>query len=148
MERRRTHGLTALLCTALIGALPSTALADEDSEGVDLCLMVTDCLSQPMDQALVEVQIFRPGSGIIDSDNGYTDDGAICFRFADLECDDEARVSLTPATSDAPDADHIYIYIGDCADAPRNWEIGADPQLCPDAWWSPTRIQAVYYLNN
>jgi hypothetical protein len=134
---------------AALGLIAGVALANEDSEGIDLPLMVTDCVSQPLDDMLVEVQIYRPGSGVIDSDSGYTDNGSITFRFAGLECDDEARVTLTPSTSEAPDSDHEYTYVGDCGlDDPHQWSIAQGGQLCPDGWWTPTRIQSVYYTGN
>lgn len=150
MGRNHIYALATLLLThlALLGTLPGPALADEDSQGVDLCLMITDCLGQQMDDTLVEVRIYRPGSGVIDSDSGYSDNGAIAFRFADLACEDEARVTLTPSMSESPDEDHVYIFIGDCGDAPVVWEIGSTPEVCPDGWWNPSRIQSVYHTGN
>ena len=148
MDWRRIYGLATLTTAVMLGTLVGPAPADDDSGEVALDLMVTDCLSQTMGDAWVEVQIYRPGSGIVDSDSGACTNGAISFRFADLECDDEARVTLTPSTSDSPDEGHVYICISGCGDAPSIWTITDQPQVCPDGWWNPSRIQAVYCTTN
>lgn len=141
-------GICILLCAAALTGLPASAGTDDIDSAVDLDLIVTDCTDEPLDRAVVEVVIYRPGTGIIASDDGLTDDGEISFRFNALQCGDEARVTLTPSTSDTPDADHTYIYVGSCLDEPQFWVIDTHTQLCPDGWWDTTRVQSIYETSN
>jgi hypothetical protein len=141
-------GICILLCAAALTGLPASAGNDDLASGIDLKLMVTDCTDDPLDNAFVEVVIYRPGTGIIASDDGSTDDGEISFRFNALQCDDEARVTLTLLTSDAPDAGHTYVYVGSCLDEPSLWVLTTPPRFCPDGWWDTTRIQSIYETSN
>jgi hypothetical protein len=141
-------GICILLCAAALTGLPASAGNVDIDSAIYLNLMVTDCTDDPLDHALVEVAIYRPGTGIIASDDGLTDDGEISFRFNALQCDDEARVTLTLSTSETPDADHTYVYVGDCLDDVKSWAIASPPQFCPDMWWDTTRIQSVYETSN
>ena len=89
-----------------------------------LKLMVTTCAGSALDGALVEVEIYRPGSGQIDSDSGYTDEGYLEFEFTDLEEDDEARVEATP--SGMPASTHTYTWVWDEGQQKGAWELGRD----------------------
>jgi hypothetical protein len=148
MSRQDALGICILLCAAALTGLPASAGSDDLASGIALKLMVTDCTDDPLDKAFVEVVIYRPGTGIIASDDGTADDGEISFRFNALQCDDEARVTLTLLTSDAPDAGHTYVYVGDCLDDTRLWVIETPARFCPDGWWDATRIQSVYATSN
>ncbi len=148
MKTQDMLGICILLCVAALTGLPASAGVNDLGSAVHLNLMVTDCRDNPLDKAHVGVVIYRSGVGIIASDDGTTDAGRISFRFSALQCNDEARVTLTPSTSDKPDADHTYIYVGDCLDEPRIWVISEPPQFCPDGWWDTTRIQSIYETSN
>lgn len=150
MERRTALlGCVLIVCLALLGAPGITAdELDIGSVRTPLKLMVTDCSDEPLDNVDVDVEIYRSGSGIIATDSGYTDEGAITFGFWDLEYGDEARVTLTPSGSD-PDDDHVYIFLGGEADDPTVWDLGGrvrteDP--CGDQMWDEENgiIQSVY----
>lgn len=125
--------LTLVLLAALL--LPPQPRADEEDSGkVMLRLLVTTCNSTPLDSAAVVVNLYRPGTGIFGYESGYTDEGAIVFALAGLECEDEARVTVTP-DGGASDPDHCYIYVGDCeGDNPTLWDIDTSANLCKDDW--------------
>ena len=90
---RRARTLIAalvLLSAGLMGGAPlvtDSAAADSGTSK----LMVTDCSGTPYDGVRVEVEIYRPGSGVIATDSGYTDDGYVEFNFSGLEDGDQAR---------------------------------------------------------
>jgi hypothetical protein len=146
MRPHHALGICALLCAAALGTFLGAPRADEGS--ANLNLMVTDCDDNPIDQAFVKVDIYRPGTGIIASDGGFTDEGLLAFRFHGLACEDEARVTLSLGTSQSCDTDHFYVFIEDCADNDDAWTIDNQAGTCPDTWWDSERIQSIYHLGN
>ncbi|MCK4304515.1 MAG: hypothetical protein KAY24_09780 [Candidatus Eisenbacteria sp.] len=97
-----------------------------------LKLMVKECGGTWLDNVEVEVTIYRPGTGEIDSDSGYTDVGYIEFEFNDLEDGDEARVTVEPNGSGS---EHTY-YWDDGSRHPSAWDIGLTlGGQCDDDWY-------------
>ncbi len=97
----------------------------------ELKLMVTCCAGSSLDNAQVEVVIYRGGLGQVDSGSGYTDNGYIEFEFNDLEADDQARVTVTP--SGEAESSHVYYWIG--GDGAGEWDLGLNFGGCPDVWF-------------
>ncbi len=99
-----------------------------------LKLMVTDCSGAPYDGASVSVEIRRAGSGIVATDDGYTEKGYVEFSFTILEGGDQARVSVEACGTD--DATHVYTWISPNGNAPSLWDIESCPNsTCGDTWW-------------
>jgi hypothetical protein len=62
-----------------------------------------------LSDAKVDVTIYRPGKGEVDSNSGRTDDvGYVEFTFNDLESADQAKVTVTLRRM-SPDDGHIYL---------------------------------------
>jgi len=147
---QRITGWMSLGCAVaialLLGAPPIGA--DSEETGELLSLMVTDCEDSPLDDVEVSVEIYRSGSGVIDSDSGFTDDGEIEFRFDGLQTGDEARVTLDRGTGYQSDSDHVYGFVGTGTDQDTPWTIETNPRTCPDDWWDTETIQSVYDTGN
>jgi len=130
-------GLCAWLFTAAIVLLAAGGVAPAAAESGTLKLMVTDCFtSEQIDNARVEVVIWREGVGKVDTASGYTEDGYIEFTFDDLEDEDKARVSATPS-GQGTDSRHTYFWnSGDPPQRGGAWDltIGLDG-ICEDVWW-------------
>jgi len=131
---RTFHTAICVLLILAVSLIPTGSGAETDGGKVELNLMVTTCDSDPLDGAEVVVNLYRPGVGIYGYESGYTDDGVIEFALSGIECDDEARVTVTPIGGD-PDSDHAYTYVGNCGDNPTTWDIGASVEKCDDWWW-------------
>ena len=120
------------IALAMIGSGPAQATGTSI-----LKLMVLDCFTEDeIDNALVEVVIWRLGEGEIDSDSDYTDVGYVEFTFSDLEDGDKARVTVTPPRKN-PDSSHVYYWV-EVEDPPGAdaWDLaGGLDDICEDGWW-------------
>jgi len=126
--------LAALACLA--GALAGAP--EMDAPQVPLNLMVTDCEGVALDGAAIGVTLYRPGEGILAYSAGETESGYVEFNLSGLQCNDEARVTVTPEGG-TPDSDHVYVYIGNCGSkGAGNWDLGAHLYACDDWWWGDT----------
>jgi len=100
-----------------------------------------------LNNALVEVGIYRQGSGQVDSDSGYTNStGYIEFDFSNLEDLDEAHVTVTPSGQN-PDSGHIYTWHAAGERAGGYWSINDETEdVCADTWYDEKEniIQCVY----
>jgi hypothetical protein len=116
------------------GMATSSLAADK---GV-LKLMVARCEGEKwIDNAQVDVILYRPGVGQVDSALGYTNSsGYVEFTFASLEIGDEARTTVTPEGESA-DSRHTYVWaagLGDQNDG--SWDLGiTGDSLCSDGWY-------------
>ncbi|MBD3161433.1 MAG: hypothetical protein GF346_04405 [Candidatus Eisenbacteria bacterium] len=135
MTRTRVILGAAALATVLIGALLAavpTASADTGT----LKLKIRPCsYSSWLDSAKVEVDIYRPEQGVIDSDTDYTDsEGYVAITFTGLQNGDQARVTVTPQEQ-SPDDDHTYYWVSGALLA-GEWDIEASAEsLCEDDWY-------------
>ncbi len=133
---------TVLFVTALLSGGSSTAvLADT---GV-LKLKVRACVGTNwISGAEVDVSIYRPGVGQVDSATGHTDgSGYIQFSFDSLDRGDEARVTVTPS-GHKPDSKHLYVWDEGIAD---EFEVSeSSSPLCSDGWFDQSNhvILCVY----
>jgi hypothetical protein len=123
-----------LLAAGLLGGsplLPGAAAADTGT----LKLMVTNCSSVPCDGGFVEVEIYRAGSGVVATDDGYTDEGYIEFTFTMLEGGDHARVSVSGCG--LSERVHTYVWVSDNGDRPAFWDVltTIPNSPCRDSWW-------------
>jgi hypothetical protein len=135
MMRKGFFSVPLLLCLLMIGSAFVSTPARAD-QGV-LKLMVLDCeTSEPIDGAVVDVIIWRPGVGEIDSASGETADGYVEFTFDGLQDDDKAHVTVTPEGHD-PDPSHCYYWVKPPKDAGA-WDLGVlldSFGQCGDGWW-------------
>ena len=140
-------GLAMLLVASLLGG-PLGPQPAWGSETGTLKLMVTDCISGGrLDNAQVDVVIWRKGTGQIDSDSDYTDDGYVEFEFNGLEQDDQAHVTVTPYGEGDPDDGHSYIWEASTPRNPGVWDLGVHLDgPCDDGWWDESEniIECVY----
>lgn len=139
-SKRFTRLTLWLLCTL------SAATAGAAGTGT-LMLMVTDCGDKAIDQALVEVVLWRPGYGEIASDSDYTDNGYVEFEFSSVQDEDQARVTVTPPGCN-PDAGHVFYWkTSGLPQDPGEWDLGVTiDSICVDGWWDKDAgiIQCVY----
>ncbi len=123
-------GYVALLClAALLRPAPAAA------ESGRLKLMVVTCPEEEaIDNALIEVTIFRPGIGIVAQTSGSSDEGYVEFELSNLQELDEARVSVSPAGRTA--SDHRYYWMGSGGSRSSEWDLGSEPSaICDDDWF-------------
>ncbi|MFB3910093.1 MAG: hypothetical protein ACE15D_17020 [Candidatus Eisenbacteria bacterium] len=96
--------------------------------------------------ANVSVQIYRPGTGYVDSGYAIADDsGYVQIAFDDLEGGDEARTTVTPKGQSA-DSGHVYYWVPpDRGYGYFDLGIGTDSG-CEDDWfdYSTNVIQCLY----
>jgi len=121
--------LGAMLLCLLVPAVPSLA----GDTGV-LKLKIRPCASSNwLETAKVDVVIYRPGVGNVDSTTGYTNaSGYAEFTFTDLENADQARVTVTPKEM-SPDSGHTYYWVSSRAGL---WDLSAQgDSLCQDGWY-------------
>ncbi len=126
--------LMAILATGLLGGSPLVGGAA--AETGKLKLMVTDCAGTTYDNALIEVEVVRAGSGVVASDSDYTNDGYVEFVFTVLQHGDEAHVTV--AACGSSETAHVYVWISENGgDRPPMWDIGTTiPNApCQDGWW-------------
>ncbi len=124
----------AILILALIALLTSTLPCSAGDTG-DLNLKVRHCAGTYwLGGAKVDVVIYRPGAGVVDSDSNTTDKvGYVSFTFTDLENGDEARVTVTPVEM-SPDDDHTYYWTS--GGRAGYWDLGIQSDsLCDDGWY-------------
>lgn len=124
----------AILVVALIALLAPTLPCSAGDTG-DLKLKVRHCAGTYwLAGAEVDVIIYRPGVGEVDSDSGTTDKvGYVSITFTDLEHGDEARVTVTPKGM-SPDDDHTYYWTS--LGKAGLWDIEmAGDSLCEDDWY-------------
>jgi hypothetical protein len=125
----------AVFGTVLLGLLASSVPCTAGQSG-DLKLKVRLCVGRDwLSGAEVDVVIYRPGVGEVDSDNGYTDgEGYIDFTFTDLENGDQAKVTVTPEGM-PPDEGHIY-YWNSGEGRAGWWDLGIQGEsICKDSWY-------------
>lgn len=117
------------LALAMIASPPALATGTGT-----LKLMVLDCFTEEaIDNALVEVILWREGQGQIDSDSDYTDEGYVEFTFTGLEGGEQARVTVTPPQANA-DGSHVYYWVA--PQDPGGWDLtGELDDICQDGWW-------------
>jgi hypothetical protein len=105
-----------------------------------LRLMVQSCVgSSWMSGANISVTIVRSGAGAVDTGSGVTNSaGYVEIAFDDLETDDEAVVTVTPANQ-GPRSEHIYLWV-DFDDRPGIFdiEVGSSRGGCDDGWYNET----------
>lgn len=88
-------------------------------------------------EAQVDVIIYRPGVGQVDSATGYTNTaGYVEFTFTSLEIGDEARTTVTP-DGESPDAGHTYVWTTRPGDAGGgDFDLGTQgDSMCSDGWY-------------
>jgi hypothetical protein len=133
---------TVLISTGLlIGAFSSACLADT---GV-LKLKVRQCVGTNwISGAEVDVSIYRPGVGQVDSATGYTSaTGYVQFSFSSLQSGDEAHVTVTPSGHKS-DSGHLYVWDQDIA---SEFDVSmSTDSLCSDGWYDQSNhiILCVY----
>jgi hypothetical protein len=125
--------LGASLLGFTVTARPSLA-----ADTGDLKLMVARCEGGKwIDNAQVDVIIYRPGVGQVDAATAYTNSsGYVEFTFTDLEIGDEARTTVTPE-GESPDSGHTYVWaMGSGDSAGGVWDLGiTGDSLCSDGWY-------------
>jgi hypothetical protein len=126
-----------VLGTVLLGfsGMATSSLADDT--GV-LKLRVARCDGGKLiNNAKVDVIIYRPGLGQVDSAAGYTNgSGYVEFTFTSLEIGDEARTTVTPSGESA-DTGHTYFWIMGAGDSGGGvWDLGTTgDSMCSDTWY-------------
>lgn len=140
MRRVRTPLLSVVLAlvlgTGLLSVLFPASPCLADTEGV-LRLKVKDCQSSKwLVDARVDVLIYRPTVGYMDSDTGYTNGaGYVEFSFSDPEEADEARVTVTPK-GQSPESGHVYYWTAPPGDGAGYWDVGIQGDSpCSDGWY-------------
>jgi hypothetical protein len=125
--------LTVVL--AVIAAVVLVGPAQAGSSGL-LKLKVRQCYgSSWMSGASVDVTIYRPGVGNVDSGSGTTDSvGYVEIPFDDLENGDEAHVIVTPS-DDSQGSSHTYYWVGPKDRNPGIFDVGIMDSPCPDGWY-------------
>jgi hypothetical protein len=130
--------MTGLLTLLLLNAaVVPTCRAGETGT---LKLKVRPCYSTNwLSGAAVDVVIYRPGIGNVDSASESTDSaGYVEFTFYDLSGGDQARVTITPVDLD-PDSSHTYYWIPGRGRAPGYWDVGVSGMsVCQDGWYDET----------
>ncbi len=130
--------MTGLLTLLLLNtATFSTCSAGETGL---LKLKVRPCSSTNwLSGAAVDVVIYRPGVGNVDSASGSTDSaGYVEFTFDDLTSGDQARVTITPVNMN-PDTHHTYYWIPGRGRIPGYWDLGVSSMsICQDGWYDET----------
>jgi hypothetical protein len=124
----------AVICAVLLGLFASAVPCLAGESGV-LKLKVRLCDGRGwLSDAEVDVTIYRPGEGEVDSASGYTDgDGYIDFTFTDLENADQARVTVTPEGK-PPDDGHIYYWVS--GGRAGWWDLGIQGEsTCEDSYY-------------
>lgn len=140
--RRNVPRVATMLRLLVLGAsllgftgMATSSLASDKSV---LKLMVARCEGEKwIDNAQVDVIIYRPGVGQIDSATGYTNSsGYVEFTFASLAIGDEARTTVTPE-GESPDSRHTYVWtMGSGDSAGGVWDLGTTgDSLCSDGWY-------------
>ncbi len=114
-----------------------------------LKLKVRSCMGMIwLSNAEVDVVIYRPGSGQIDSATGYTSSsGYVEFTFDNLQQADQARVTVTPSGGGPADSGHTYYWIASSLLSPGQWDVGPDSDsICQDDWYDEGQniIECVY----
>lgn len=133
------------LVVLVLALAASAAVAGET--GV-LKLKVRNCASTTwMSGAKLDVEIYRPGVGVVDSFGDATDAyGYVEFEMEGLESEDEARVTITPSGMD-PDDSHVYVWVASRLRSPGYWDLGYQADsLCEDGWYDqPNNIILALY---
>ncbi len=105
-----------------------------------LKLKVQRCLGSWISGADIDVTIYRPGTGNVDSGSGTTGvSGYVEIVFDDLELGDQALVTVTPVNED-PDSDHTYYWLDPDSRADLEWSLDAlTDDACEDGWYDQSR---------
>jgi hypothetical protein len=133
--------LRLLVLGASLFGLTMTATSSLAAEKGVLKLMVARCEGEKwIDNARVDVIIYRPGVGQIDSATGYTNSsGYVEFTLGGLAIGDEARTTVTPEGESA-DSRHTYVWtMGPGDESSGVWDLGiTGDSLCSDGWYDQT----------
>jgi hypothetical protein len=124
---------------ALMLGFTVTATSSLAADTGNLKLMVARCDGgRWIANAQVDVIIYRPGTGQVDSATGSTNSsGYVEFTFTNLEIGDEARTTVTPEGEDS-DSGHTYVWTmwpGDSAGGVWDLDVSVD-SLCSDGWYN------------
>jgi hypothetical protein len=115
--------------------MATSSLASDKSA---LKLMVARCDGEKwLENAQVDVIIYRPGVGQIDAATAYTNSsGYVEFSFASLAIGDEARTTVTP-DDESPDSGHTYYWtMGPGDESSGVWDLGVTgDSSCSDGWY-------------
>lgn len=127
--------VTLILCAALF--LGEVAEAGDTGT---LKLKVQRCLGSWIAGADIDVTIYRPGTGNVDSGSGTTGlSGYVEIVFDDLELGDQALVTVTPVNED-PDSDHTYYWLDPDDRQDAAWSLDAlTDDTCDDGWYDQSR---------
>ncbi|MBD3335024.1 MAG: hypothetical protein GF355_05870 [Candidatus Eisenbacteria bacterium] len=116
MTERRSNriwnrlGIVSAAVAMLIAAGSVSRAADTGT----LKLKVSDCGEAWLDDAKVEIDIVRSGSGTVADTTVYSDSlGYVEVTFTILENEDEAQVTVTPDGSGNSDSGHVYEFVSD-----------------------------------
>ena len=140
--RRNVPRVATMLRLLVLGAsllgFTGTATSSLAAEKSVLKLMVARCEGGgSIGSAKVDVIIYRPGVGQVDSATGYTNSsGYVEFTFASLEIGDQARTTVTPKGESA-DSGHTYVRtMGPGDESSGVWDLGiTGDSLCSDGWY-------------
>lgn len=101
----------------------------------ELKLKVRYCIGTTwVSNGAVDVVIYRPGVGNVDSGSGTTDSGGyVAISFTSLEKDDEARVTITPQNQ-SPDSNHTYCWAEEGRSGYWALSIQSD-SICSDSYY-------------
>jgi len=123
----------------LFAALFLGEVAEAGDTGT-LTLKVQRCLGSWIAGAAIDVTIYRPGTGNVDSGSGTSGlSGYVEIVFDDLEVGDQALVTVTPVNED-PDSGHIYYWINPDDREVNIWDLTAEyDDTCDDGWYDQSR---------
>lgn len=139
----RSFRITSILIAGLLASLLLSAAGVRTCSAGDtgiLKLKVRTCYSTNwLSNAAVNVSIYRPGVGEVDSAAGSTNgSGYVEFTFYDLVGADQARVTVTP-NGLSPDSGHTYYWIPGRGREPGIFDLGImGMSVCQDGWYDET----------
>jgi hypothetical protein len=137
--RSRMYNVLLGFSLVLIGVLNIALTAGSaQADTGTLKLMVASCQTgEWLSDAQIDVLIYRPGVGQVDSGSGYTNStGEFDMTFTSLVVGDQARVTVTPKNG-SPDSGHVYYWASGSGDQLGGvFDINSiGDSICMDGWY-------------